>query len=132
MIHHKFLSSSLLLNRIMKMQQDNTGRESFSWDPAIQTYSQVFPLIVLSDASLCVNPADCYITGMGMHEGSLAFSTFFTTVFCSVEVCMKVFRMEHAGTPTATSFTCTYKPRLLPLMTHVLSLFSRCILDPHL
>lgn len=44
------------------MQQDNTGRESFSWDPAIQTCSQLLPLIVLNDASLCVNPADFYIT----------------------------------------------------------------------
>lgn len=45
---------------------------------------------------------------------------------------MKVFRMEHAGTLTTTSFTCTYKPRLLPLMTHALSLFSRYILYPYL
>lgn len=62
MIHHKFPFSYLLLNRIMKMQQNNTGRESFSWDPAIQTCSQLLPLIILNDACLCMNLADFYIT----------------------------------------------------------------------
>lgn len=66
-----------------------------------------------------------------MHEGSLALSAFFKTVFCSVEVCMKIFRIEYPGSPTTTSLTCTYKPRLQPLMTRALSLFSHYILYPY-